>query len=435
MDDESRDAAQPAADGDGTPEEGDETVDDGGPAATDSGGLLVRAVARAGGLQRLWLGVVGALAGGLALGSALFTREVWVGFIWRYFWGPVYADAHGWEQVQYCGGRKIESGCDPGTMEGVSRVGPVSEPGYTLVSEIGYAVVLILMLVGVALLVRRLEIERYRAGYVALLPYMFFGGVLRVVEDASDAARLAREEALRSGVPAAEVPTVPMQYPLNSLFISPVIYFTVFAVAVFGVVFGKYAEHDLLDRGYEYPLAGVGTVALLASLGYLVFLSATKPYVDFHPEILLTVGVLALGSTAAVWWAIERFAPQLNRGTEEIGLLVLFGQAVDGSANVIGLDWAQELGLPADLTPKHPVNRWVVNTTDAVLPASVTDVTGDAWPFLLVKLVAAVGVIWIFDETVFDEDSERYTIMLLVAVLAVGLGPGTRDMVRATFGI
>jgi uncharacterized membrane protein len=423
MDDESRDAAQPSGD-DGDAPDGDET-----------GGLLGTAIEAAGGLGRLWAGVVGILVGAVTLGSVLFTREVYVEFVWRYFWGPVYADAHGWEQVQYCGGRKIESGCDPATMEGVQRVGPVSEPGYTLVSEVGYAVVLILMLVGVALLLRRLEIERYRAGYAALLPYMFFGGVLRVVEDATDAARFAREEAIRGGVVPAAAPSVPMSYPLNSLFISPVIYFTVFAVALFGVVFATYAEDDLTDRGYEYPLAGVGTVALLLSLGYLVFLAATKPYVQFNPGIFVTIAALALGSTAAVWYAIERYAPHLNRGTEEIGLLVLFGQAVDGAANVIGLDWAQELGLPADLTPKHPVNRWVVNTTDAVLPASVTDVTGDAWPFLLVKLVAAVGVIWIFDESVFDEESKRYTIMLLVAVLAVGLGPGTRDMVRATFGV
>jgi uncharacterized membrane protein len=48
-------------------------------------------------------------------------------------------------------------------------------------------------------------------------------------------------------VPAAEAPTVPMHYPLNSLFISPVIYFTVFAVAVFGIGFAKYAERDLID--------------------------------------------------------------------------------------------------------------------------------------------------------------------------------------------
>jgi uncharacterized membrane protein len=103
-------------------------------------------------------------------------------------------------------------------------------------------------------------------------------------------------------------------------------------------------------------------------------------------------------------------------------------------ANVVGLDWAAELGLGYDLTPKHPVNDFVIDVTQSVLPASVIEVTGDAWPFLVVKLVAAAFVIWVFDDSVY-EDSPRFTIMLLVAVVAVGLGPGTRDMLRATFGV
>jgi uncharacterized membrane protein len=43
-------------------------------------------------------------------------------------------------------------------------------------------------------------------------------------------------------------------------------------------------------------------------------------------------------------------------------------------------------------------------------------------------------VVWVFEDGVF-EDSPRYTMLLLVAVLAVGLGPGTRDMLRATLGV
>ena len=59
---------------------------------------------------------------------------------------------------------------------------------------------------------------------------------------------------------------------------------------------------------------------------------------------------------------------------------------------------------------------------------------GTAWPFLLVKIVAALAVVWVFDEQIFEE-SPRYAILLLIAIVAVGLGPGTRDMLRATFGI
>jgi len=51
-----------------------------------------------------------------------------------------------------------------------------------------------------------------------------------------------------------------------------------------------------------------------------------------------------------------------------------------------------------------------------------------------VKVLAAVFVVWVFDEAIFEE-SPRYAILLLIAIVAVGLGPGSRDMLRATFGI
>ena len=80
----------------------------------------------------------------------------------------------------------------------------------------------------------------------------------------------------------------------------------------------------------------------------------------------------------------------------------------------------------ANLQGKHPVNRFIVDIAGQYLPGYL-----DAFPFLVVKMVAATFVLWVFDETVFD-DSPRFTVMLLVAIVAVGLGPGTRDMVRAT---
>jgi len=51
-----------------------------------------------------------------------------------------------------------------------------------------------------------------------------------------------------------------------------------------------------------------------------------------------------------------------------------------------------------------------------------------------VKMVVASLVLWLFTDE-FMEESPRYSLLLLVAVTAVGLGPGTRDMVRVTFGI
>ncbi|MFB6219034.1 MAG: DUF63 family protein, partial [Halobacteriaceae archaeon] len=103
------------------------------------------------------------------------------------------------------------------------------------------------------------------------------------------------------------------------------------------------------------------------------------------------------------------------------------------TANVLFMDWGVALGVGRYL-PKHPANAAVDTVTRAVLPSAISDVTGTVWPFLLVKLAAASGAVWLFNDEIMEE-SPRYSILLLVAIVAVGLGPGTRDMLRATFGV
>ena len=94
---------------------------------------------------------------------------------------------------------------------------------------------------------------------------------------------------------------------------------------------------------------------------------------------------------------------------------------------------------------KHVVNRAVVRYTEAayvrfeawgLVESSqyLVDTFGTAWPFLLLKVGAAVAVVWVFDRQIFEE-SPRYAYLLFIAILAVGLGPGTRDTLRATLGI
>ena len=366
--------------------------------------------------ERAWLVAALALVAALVGGALAFPRQVYDGFIWRYFWGPVVADARGAQCAVRSGG---EVSFPVSADACATATGIVARPGYTLVSEVGYALTLIFALAGVVFMLRRLEIGGDRGFFYALIPYMFFGGALRVVEDANDA------------VPTAEAL---VSYPLNTLIISPVIYFTVFFVTLVAVLASvALARRGATDR-YEPVLFGSGVVVLALTLGYLGWLAATTTDVSFHPIIAVVVLVGATACAGLVWLGVERFAPELNRGTRLMGLVIIWGHAVDGVANVVGIDWARELGLRADLVPKHPVNRAVISFTEAVLPPSIIHYTGSAWLFLVVKLAAALFVVWVFDDRIF-EDSPRYTILLLVAILAVGLGPGTRDMLRATFGI
>lgn len=360
-----------------------------------------------------FLGTVAALIGG----AILFTEQIYAGFVWHYFWGPVFADAHSAQCAVWNGGARdllySNTACRQAT-------GIVAEPGYTLVSEVGYMVILLFMLSGVVLLLHRLDVGESRQFFFALVPFTFFGGALRVVEDASDS------------VPAGVDPI--LTYPLNTFLISPVIYFTVFGITLVSLVGSVMIARRTDVESYERPLFTAGVIALVLTLGYLSILSVTETYVSFHPIILLVVLVVATLATWLTWELATRIVPDLRSGTGLIGVVIIWGHAIDGAANVVGLDWGAELGLDADLVPKHPVNRAIVDITASVLPADVIAVIGDTWPFLLLKLVVAAAAVWLFNDDLMAENP-RSSLLLLVAILAVGLGPGTRDLLRATFGV
>jgi len=372
--------------------------------------------------ERAWAAAVTVVTGLLVVGSIVFSRVVYDRFLWRYFWGPVAADGQGAQcavRPESGGTKLLESSA--ACREAIAAGQVVAEPGYTTVSTVSYVFILLAMLIGVVFLLRRLEIgDEYRFFY-ALFPFMLFGGALRTVEDAGIAASRADAEPL-------------IAFPWSALIISPFIYFVVFAVTLGCVI----AAYSLAERGltedYARPLFGMGTVALGITFGYLVYLAAATDYVTVYPQVLVLTLVLATASTAATWKLIEGWKPSINQSTGFAGFVIIWGHAVDGVANVIGLNWMPELTGTSNLVPKHVVNELIVNWTGRLLPEAILVVTKDAWPFLLVKLAAATFVVWVFNGELFEE-SPRYTLLLLITVLAVGLGPGTRDMLRATFGI
>jgi len=367
---------------------------------------------------RAWLT---ALFGGIvvvAAGAVAFPRRVYDGFLWRYFWGPVDADAHG----ATCAVRA------DGTTERYfdqlvcsSADGVVAAPGYTTVSTISYAAVLVFMLIGVLLLLRRLDVEMTSRFYVALFPFMLFGGALRVVEDVNVTF-------LRAGVGTL------IPYPPVALIISPFIYFVMFAFTLGALVCWILLSRWEIIGAYEPYLAGTGVLAASGTIGWLFYISVNAEIIGFFPTVMaVTLGGATL-ITAIFWWASQRYAPFINDGTGYVGALIVWGHTVDGVANVLSLDWVGALGLGVTYGSKHVVNEATVRIAESVQPAWLSEAIGTAWPFLLIKIAAAVFVVWVFNDEIFEE-SPRYAYLLLVAILAVGLGPGTRDMLRATLAI
>jgi uncharacterized membrane protein len=370
---------------------------------------------------RAWLtafvgGVVVVVAAAVA-----FPRRVADGFLWRYFWGPVDADAHGATCAVRSGGatERLSSPSACAAADGI-----VAQPGYTTVSTVTYAVVLVFMLVGVLLLLRKLEIEMSRRFYFALFPFMLLGGALRVVEDVN-ATLLS--EGLGTFV----------SFPAVALIISPFIYFVMFAFTLAALVATVTLERRGALDAFEPALAAAGTAGLAATFAVLTYASATREIIAFNPLFLSIVVVGATAIAALFWVGTEQFAPAINEGTGRMGILVVWGHSVDGVANVLSLDWGPQL-VGQSYTSKHVVNEATVRYTERLYDllgyGGLEEAIGSAWPFLLIKVSAAVAVVWVFDRQIFEE-SPRYAYLLLIAILAVGLGPGTRDTLRATLGI
>ena len=355
------------------------------------------------------------------VGAALaFPQRVYDEIIWRYFLGPVRVDATDVNCLIY--DRNTAEVIEPanGCVPEASQF--VVTDGYTVTSTLGYILVLVFMLFGVYLLLDRFSLRPYRGFFYALFPFMLFGGALRTVEDAFIAA-----------LSAGETPAI--EYPLSALLISPFIYFTVFAIALGAFLLSKYLHARDLTETWTYPLATMGTAVLALSLGYLFFVSIAEDYATLYPSMLAVILLLSTVFTVGAYVLVDRVWPWVNAGTGLMGLVVIWAHAVDGVANVLANDWTH-LWHGLNYGAKHPFNDTVMSVTSTLQGGQELFgvYVGDAWPFLLVKIIAPVLILALFDEE-FIEDSPRFAILLLGAVVAVGLGPGTRDMLRVAFAI
>jgi len=370
--------------------------------------------------ERTWVGTFIAALLALVGGAVVATETVYDRFVWQYFWGPVYSDANNARCAVLTDDGIVLQGTDA-ACQAAADTGVVAYTGYTLVSEVGYMVTLLFMVLGVLLLLSRLGLAEDRRLFFSLVPFILFGGALRVVEDATDAA---------AGAGFSPV----IDYPLNTLLISPIIYVTVFLITLGALLASVWAEESgTVDDKYQL-MTTIGTLVLALTLAYLFVLALTVEYVDFYPQILVLDLVIASAIAYGVYAAVDQYKPAINAGTRQMGLVVLWAHAIDGVANVIASDWTTALGHPFTYGAKHPANRIIIDVTESILPASMASAIGTSWPFLVVKILVALGLVWVFDERIF-EDSPRYAILLLVAAVAVGLGPGTRDILRVTFAI
>ncbi|MFB6265586.1 MAG: DUF63 family protein, partial [Candidatus Nanohaloarchaea archaeon] len=105
------------------------------------------------------------LTGPLALlivgsGAVLKPHMVYDRFIWKYFWGPVVADAANQATAVFSG--------------------VVAHRGYNLVNEVGYGLLLIYAILLLVELLKRFDIGEGKGFILPFVPFIVSGGLLRV---------------------------------------------------------------------------------------------------------------------------------------------------------------------------------------------------------------------------------------------------------------
>ncbi|KYK23067.1 hypothetical protein AYK25_06810 [Thermoplasmatales archaeon SM1-50] len=378
----------------------------------------------------------------IVIGYLLAPTVIYDQWIWKYYWGPVVADAAG---------------------HTVSHNGVIAQEGYTLVSEITYGIILICALYGLYKLLKKLEIRIDWYFCLALFPYILFGPVTRVLED-----------------------TNYFSDPFVYWFISPLIYVqTAFYVLIF-LFLGYYLQKKafspkktllillfiflLIDSvysilwvlGFDYG-ASIIEPWFFCILSFFAFLPLFYRFLKKQTmkinTIIFSGGLIvalpcffligrwmvgdqwsiSTGTYANVFWLIiglisiiigivfliawvYRKHESVAVYKHPLNLSMLGGHLIDGITSYVSIYDPLRMGLPTYIE-KHPASNTLM----------------DIWPplFPLVKFLLIILVIFVFD-VFYKKELERYPRLinlLKIGIFILGVSPGLRDLLRVTMGV
>lgn len=269
--------------------------------------------------------------------------------------------------------------------------GIVNDTSYNPVDTVTYAILLGVSIFGVLRLLEKLDVDIDTRFIIAVTPYVLAGSVLRVIEDSN-------------------VFTPPLRY----LFVTPVIYFFMFAVTLTLLTLAVILQRKGIIRDY-HPLFGYAGVAW-TFINLAILLSVEEIENPVPAAAILTLGVISTGIIYLISRVLD-FTPLTNR----LNISILFTHMLDASSTFVGMDW---LGY----YEKHVVPTFFID-----FAGNFTD-----HPSLVMyplKLLIFIPVLSMLDNK-FDIEKERKLINLMkLAILVLGLSPATRNTLRLLMGV
>jgi len=393
----------------------------------------------------------------LGVGYLIAPDLVWDKFLFRYYWAPIEADAVG------------------------HPIGGITD-AYNVVDTTTYGIVLGLALFGIYRYLKKLDIRPGVDMFFASIPYILLGGVLRVLEDAGmftgkaiylfispiiyvfigivtllklvESHRISEQERKLGNTGrnrglwmfGAILGFFNILYLIaytlylnnrellstdtrNAAFlVSPVITALLSIAAFLGLLVlvrrrGKLYIHDTFAvLGWHlFALASFHALAFILEGGKWPGSDVEQP-ASMHLAQLALVPLLALGVTAVFvglsYYISKRFSWMKIYWQNPINIALMFAHLFDASATFTALQWFT-------YGEKH------------VLPSLLIGLSGTPAVMFPLKAIVIAIVIYVLDVEL-KPDLERNKllgILIRIAILVLGLAPGTRDLLRLAMGV
>ncbi len=269
--------------------------------------------------------------------------------------------------------------------------GIINDTSYNPVDTVTYAIVLGISLFVVLKLLEKLNIELNTRFIITVVPYIFAGSSLRVLEDSNIFAP-----------------------PLRYLFVTPIIYFFMFASTLFFLTIAVNLESRGKIKDYHVFFCYAGMMWTVINIAALLVIGEVKNPIP-------AAAILIFGAVAAgIIYLISR-SLNFTLLTNKLNISLLFAHLLDASSTFVGMDW---LGY----YEKHVAPTFFINLAGNYIdhPSIVM------YPL---KLLVFIPVLYMLDYKFDTEKEKRLIALMKLAILVLGLSPATRNTLRILMGV
>ncbi len=261
--------------------------------------------------------------------------------------------------------------------------GIINDSSYNHIDMLTYVIILFAGVYAALKLLNRLRIKVDEEFVIATLPYVFMGSVFRVIEDADM-----------------------LSPPIKYLFITPLIFFVVFAICLVALVSVRYLERLGKIKNYIRIYSAVGVLFSLAGI-FILILDSYKVQFD--------VVVYSVLPAAALTGIIQKlsFAIGMVYLRSRVYSFVIFSFLLDSFTTYIGVDL---LGY----TNKHPFSSFL------------TSIFGTGFVLVPLSLIVVMLILLMLEKESWKVEDEKY--MLILTLIVLGFSMGARNLLAMSFG-